>query len=152
MPSRISKPMKINGETWTIEDIMAKTTKGAITRRDFIKTAGAGVLAAGLGPTILVPRQASAAGKELKILQWAHFVPRYDKEWFDNFAKKWGEANGVKVTVDHIHIGQVVSRTSAELAAGQGHDLIETFAPPAQLEPSLLDLTDVNQEAERRFG
>jgi multiple sugar transport system substrate-binding protein len=131
---------------------MAKSTKRAITRRDFIKTAGAGVLTAGMGPTIFIPRQARAAGKELKILQWAHFVPRYDQEWFDNFAKKWGEANGVKVTVDHIHIGQVVSRASAELAARKGHDLIETFAPPAQLEPSLLDLTDVNQEAERLFG
>ena len=131
---------------------MVKSIKKAITRRDFIKTAGAGVLAAGMGPTIFIPRQAGAAGKELKILQWAHFVPRYDKEWFDNFAQQWGKDNGVEVTVDHIHIGQVVSRTSAELAAGKGHDLIETFAPPAQLEPSLLDLTDVNQEAERRFG
>jgi len=134
------------------EDIMAENTRRAITRRDFIKTAGAGVLATGLGPTIFIPRQARAAGKELKILQWAHFVPRYDQEWFDNFAKKWGEANGVEVTVDHVNIGQVVPRASAELAAGQGHDLIETFAPPAQLEPSLLDLTDVNQEAEKRFG
>jgi len=131
---------------------MARSAKKAISRRDFIKTAGAGVLAAGMGPTIFIPRQARAAPKELKILQWAHFVPRYDEEWFDNFAKKWGEENGVEVTVDHVNIGQVVPRASAELAAGQGHDLIETFAPPAQLEPSLLDLTDVNQEAEKRFG
>ncbi|MDH3774646.1 MAG: twin-arginine translocation signal domain-containing protein, partial [Deltaproteobacteria bacterium] len=106
---------------------MAKSTKRAITRRDFIKTAGAGVLAAGMGPTIFIPRQARAAGKELKILQWAHFVPRYDQEWFDNFAKQWGKDNGVEVTVDHVNIGQVVPRASAELAAGKGHDLIETF-------------------------
>ncbi|MES0397857.1 MAG: extracellular solute-binding protein, partial [Syntrophobacteria bacterium] len=131
---------------------MVKSIKKAISRRDFIKTAGAGVLAAGAGPTIFIPRQAHAAKKRLKILQWAHFVPRYDRIWFDNFAQQWGKANGVDVTVDHIHIGQVVARASAELAAGKGHDLIETFAPPAQLEPSLLDLTDVNQEAERRFG
>jgi multiple sugar transport system substrate-binding protein len=131
---------------------MVKRIKKAISRRDFIKTAGAGVLAAGMGPTIFIPRQARAAEKELRILQWAHFVPRYDQEWFDNFAMKWGEENGVKVTVDHVNIGQVVPRTAAELAAGQGHDLIETFAPPAQLEPSLQDLTDVNQEAEKRFG
>lgn len=134
------------------EDIMAKSTEKTITRRDFIKTTGAGIVAAGLGPTIFIPRQARAADKELKILQWAHFVPRYDQKWFDNFAKNWGKANGVKVIVDHVNIGQVIPRTAAELAAGQGHDLIETFAPPAQLEPSLLDLTDVNQEAEKRFG
>src|SRR5262245_37286125 len=40
-------------------------------------------------------------GTELKILQWSHFVPRYD-QWFDQFAKDWGTANNVKVTVDHI--------------------------------------------------
>ncbi|UCG12033.1 MAG: extracellular solute-binding protein [Deltaproteobacteria bacterium] len=131
---------------------MAKSIRGAITRRDFIKTAGAGVLAAGLGPTIFIPRQARAAGKELKILQWAHFVPRYDQEWFDNFAQKWGEANGVEVTVDHINIGQVKARTAAEISARGGHDLIEWFSPPGQYEPSVVDLTDVNQEAEKRFG
>ncbi len=132
---------------------MEEQRKDTITRRDFMKAAGAGAVAAGLtGPTIFIPRQASAAKKTLRILQWAHFVPRYDSEWFDNYAKEWGEANGVKVTVDHVHISQVVSRASAELGAGQGHDLIEMFAPPAQLEPSVLDMTDVVQEAEKRFG
>jgi multiple sugar transport system substrate-binding protein len=132
---------------------MKKSGKKGMSRRDFMKAAGAGAVAAGLsGPVIFIPRQASGAKKTLKILQWAHFVPRYDSEWFDDFAKQWGEANGVDVTVDHIHIAQVVSRASAELAAGQGHDLIEMFAPPAQLEPSVMDLTDVNQEAEKRFG
>ncbi len=43
---------------------MAKDKVRAITRRDFIKTAGAGVVAAGLGPTIFIPRQARAAAKE----------------------------------------------------------------------------------------
>lgn len=131
---------------------MKKNKKKGISRREFIKAAGAGALAAGLSPAIIIPGQAYAAKRELKILQWAHFVPRYDKEWFDDFAKQWGKENNVAVTVDHIHISQVVSRTSAELAAGQGHDLIEWFFPPAQLEPSLMDLTDINQEAEKRFG
>jgi len=131
---------------------MAKSTRRAISRRDFIKAAGAGALAAGVAPTIFIPRQATAAKKELKILQWAHFVPRYDQEWFDGFAKKWGEANGVEVTVDHIHLSQIGARTSAEIAAGEGHDLIEWIFPPGHFEPSVLDLTDVNQEAENRFG
>jgi multiple sugar transport system substrate-binding protein len=131
---------------------MSHGREKTISRRDFIKTTGAGLLAAGVGPTIFIPRQARAAAKELKILQWAHFVPRYDEEWFDDFAQKWGEANGVEVTVDHIHLSQIGARTSAEIGAGQGHDLIEWIFPPAQFEPSVLDLTDVNQEAERRFG
>ncbi len=122
-----------------------------IKRRDFLRTVGAGIVA-GAAPAVIIPGRALAQSKQLKILQWAHFVPRYDKEWFDSYAKKWGEANGVNVTVDHIHLSQIGARTSAEVAASQGHDLIEWIFPPAHFEPSVLDLTDVNQEAEKRFG
>ncbi|MGH9072231.1 MAG: extracellular solute-binding protein, partial [Acidimicrobiales bacterium] len=37
-------------------------------------------------------------------------------------------------------------------SAGTGHDLIEWLLPPAQLEPGVVDLSDVNQEALKRFG
>jgi len=66
--------------------------------------------------------------------------------------QKWGEANGVKVTVDHINLAEIPSRTAAEISAGQGHDLIEWIAPPSQFEPSVLDLGDVVKEAEKRYG
>lgn len=129
-----------------------KGRKEGIRRREFLKTVGVGLVAAGAAPAVIIPGRALAAQPSLKILQWAHFVPRYDKEWFDTFAKKWGADNGVNVVVDHVHIGQVKARTAAELAGGGGHDLIEWFSPPAQHEPSVLDLSDVNQEAEKRFG
>ncbi|MHB8834664.1 MAG: ABC transporter substrate-binding protein [Candidatus Methylomirabilia bacterium] len=129
---------------------MAK--RGCMTRREFVKAAGLGVVAAGVAPSIFVPRQARGASKELKILVWSHFVPRFDKEWYDSFAKKWGEANGVTVTVDHIGLAEIPSRTAAEVSAGQGHDLIEWISPPSQFEPSTLDLTDVVLEAEKRYG
>ena len=130
-----------------------KKNKGKpVSRRDFIKAAGTAALAVGVGANIIVPSRATAQRKTLKILQWAHFVPRYDKEWVDSFAKQWGKANGVNVTLDHIHLSQIPARTSAEVAARTGHDLIEWIFPPAHFEPSVLDLTDVNQEAERRFG
>jgi multiple sugar transport system substrate-binding protein len=131
---------------------MADGGEKGITRRDFIKVAGAGTLVAGLGPDIIIPKGARAADKTLKILQWSHFVPRYDKDWFDGFVKKWGESKNVQVTVDHINLAEIGARTAAEIAAGEGHDLIEWIAPPAQFEPSVLDLTDVNQEAQKRFG
>jgi len=123
-----------------------------ITRREFVKAAGLGVVAAGAAPTIFIPRQARGASKELKILVWSHFVPRFDKEWYDGFAKKWGEANGVNVTVDHINLAELPARTAAEISAGQGHDLIEWVFPPSLYEPSVLDLGDVVQEAEKRLG
>ncbi len=88
---------------------------------------------------------------DLKILQWSHFVPRHDK-WFDPFAADWGRQVGVNVTIDHINLADIQARASAEIAANEGHDLIEFLSPPSAFEPSLLDLTDINQEAEKRFG
>jgi multiple sugar transport system substrate-binding protein len=131
---------------------MGKAKRRLISRRDFLKAAGVGAAAAGLGPAILHPGRSFAQAKDLKILVWSHFVPRFDKEWFDNFCRNWGKANGVNVTVDHIGLAEIGSRTAAEISAGQGHDLIEWVAPPSQFEPSVLDLGDVVQEAERRFG
>lgn len=88
---------------------------------------------------------------ELRILQWKHFIPRYDA-WFDAFAQSWGEENGVHVVVDHVDLSSLGAITTTELDAGAGHDLIEFLAPPSQLEGQVLDLTDVNLEAQRRFG
>ena len=131
---------------------MGRKTRKDLSRREFLRAAGIGAAAAGLGPALLLPGRSYAQSKELKILVWSHFVPRFDKEWFDNFAKNWGKANGVNVTVDHIGLAEIPSRTAAEISAGQGHDLIEWIAPPSQFEPSVQDLGDVVAEAEKRFG
>lgn len=88
---------------------------------------------------------------DLTILLWSHFVPSHDT-WFDRFAKDWGARVGVNVTVDHIDQAQVTTRLAAEIAAGQGHDLIQFIATLSQFEPSVLDLTDVTDEAVKRFG
>ena len=60
------------------------------SRRQFIlrgaKLVAAGAAAVSAGPTVFV-RGAGAADKQLKILQWAHFVPAYDK-WFDPWAMR----------------------------------------------------------------
>ena len=131
---------------------MGREKKKGMTRREFNKAAAISTLAMGVAPSIFLPRQSSAASKELKILVWSHFVPKFDKEWFDNFAKNWGKVNDVNVTVDHIGLAEIPSRTAAEISAQQGHDLIEWISPPSQFEPSVLDLSDVVKEAEKRFG
>ena len=92
---------------------MPKAGRKGMTRREFVKAAGVGTIAMRIAPSIVIPGRSHAAGKELKILVWSHFVPRFDKEWFDGFAKKWGEANGVAVTVDHINLAEIPSRTAA---------------------------------------
>ena len=87
----------------------------------------------------------------LSILLWSHFVPSHD-QWFDPFARDWGTKAGVNVTIDHINNAEIPGRVAAEIAAREGHDLIQYIAPLSQYEPSVLDLKDVAQEAERRFG
>jgi len=135
------------------------------TRRRFIQgTAAAGLVLAGCGgdeetvtgPTGKAPGNqfSEPDGKlsgELKILMWSHFVPRHDK-WFDKFAQDWGEKVGVDVTVDHIEVTGIPTRIGSEISAGSGHDVIQFIAPLPQFEPSVVDMSDVTQEAERRFG
>jgi multiple sugar transport system substrate-binding protein len=91
------------------------------------------------------------SGTELKILQWQHFVPAYD-EWFPQFLQEWGDANGVTVTLDQINTADIPAAFAAEVSAQSGHDLIEHIAPLAQFEESVLDLTDVWDEAIARHG
>jgi len=93
----------------------------------------------------------STLSGNLSILLWSHFVPSHD-EWFDPFARQWGEMAGVNVTVDHINNAEIPGRITAEVAAGQGHDLIQYIAGLSQFEPSVLDMADVVEEAERRYG
>ncbi|HEX7022141.1 MAG TPA: ABC transporter substrate-binding protein [Trueperaceae bacterium] len=127
---------------------------GSLSRRDFLKLVGKGAAAASLGS--LVPWSPFGAyaqqGSRLRILQWSHFVPAYDT-WFDQWAKAWGQQNGVDVVVDHINLADLTTTLASEISAGSGHDLIEIVGAEAgQFEPSLLDLADINQEAQNRFG
>src|SRR5215207_9614335 len=138
-----------------------------IRRRTFLQgAAGAGALIlAGCGGDNEPAQQAPAKGApavefrepsaklsgDLKILMWSHFVPKHDK-WFDPFAKDWGKKVGVNVTVDHINNTEIPARIESEIAARSGHDIIQYIGPLPQFEPSMVDLADVTQEAERRFG
>lgn len=126
-----------------------KSLARPITRRTFLKWSGVAAATAASGPLFFSRAQ---TGSSLRILQWSHFVPTYDT-WFDLYAKAWGEANGVEVIVDHINLADLTTAVAAEISAGSGHDLIELVgAETGQFEPSLIDLTDINQEAESRFG
>ncbi|HEX2180131.1 MAG TPA: extracellular solute-binding protein, partial [Actinomycetota bacterium] len=134
----------------------------ALSRREFLRLAalaaaatatgcgngGGGGGGTGTAPAITPSVRLSG---DLRILQWSHFVPKHDT-WFDPFAQDWGRQVGVNVTVDHIDQAEIPARAGSEIAAGQGHDLIEFIFPPSSLEPSLLDLTDLNREAESRHG
>ena len=131
---------------------MAKKKDGGLSRRDFLKITGGASLVAGMGPAFLFPERAAAQQKTLKIAQWSHFVPDYDK-WFDNtFTKQWGQKNNTNVTVDHINLNELPARAAAEVSAKKGHDLFMFLSPPAAFEPQVLDMTHVYQECERKHG
>src|SRR5215470_16612264 len=119
------------------------------TRRSFLRGAAAATAAVVAGPTIFV-RDARAAG-QLKILQWSHFVPAYDK-WFDPWAKDWGGKHGVDVTVDHVGFADVVPRATAEVAAQSGHDIHMFLGLASAFEEHVIDLGDVVATLEKKHG
>src|SRR5689334_3985481 len=104
----------------------------SFNRRSMLKATGGAALGTALARESLLRIDAAAqastptaniAGTELKILQWSHFVPSYD-EWFDAFAKAWGQANQVNVTVEHINTADVPAAIASDISAGSGHDLV----------------------------
>lgn len=133
---------------------MKEEKKGkGVSRRDFIKIAGAGGIAAGsLGPAFLFPERAAAQQKTLKILQWSHFVPAFD-EWFNKkFAVEWGQKHNTNVVVDNINLVDLGTRAASEAQAKKGHDLFMVLSPPAKYENQVIDMTHVYQEVEKKWG
>jgi len=124
-----------------------------VSRRDFMKIAGTGGIAAGtLGPAFLFPERAAAQQKTLKILQWSHFVPAYD-QWFNNtFAKQWGEKHNTNVIVDNINLTDLNTRAASEAQAKKGHDIFMFLSPPAAYEKQVIDMSHVYQEVEKKHG
>jgi multiple sugar transport system substrate-binding protein len=129
-------------------DFMSKQDGRKLTRRKFVKLAGGTVAAAGFTSGFLFPERALAQQKTLKIMQWSHFVPGYDK-WFDGtFTKEWGAKHNTNVTVDHISTAEIPARAAAEVAAKKGHDLFMFVSPPAAYEQQVVDLGDVYAEVQ----
>ena len=94
-----------------------------------------------------------ALGQEvqLSILQWSHFVPRYD-EWFDAYAENWGKENGVSVRVDHVNVPELPPALAAAIEAGEGHSIVEMLFPATAFIEGLHPLNDVNEAAAAAHG
>ena len=90
-------------------------------------------------------------GTSLKLLQWHHFVPRYDA-WFDAWAQAWGESNNVAVTVDHVNLAELPSSLATGIGAGAGYSIYEMPVPAAAFVEGLRDLRHLNQLARERYG
>jgi multiple sugar transport system substrate-binding protein len=132
-----------------------------LTRRDLVRRGAAGAFAvsmfggladrAGAFPGVLKFKDKHLKG-DLKIMQWAHFVPAYD-QWLNNvYAKAWGEKNDINVTIDHINNALLPATAASEVAAQQGHDLFQFLFPPSALEKQVIPLNDVVQELTKKLG
>src|SRR5262245_22836208 len=132
-----------------------------LTRRELVRRGAAGAFAVSMfgglterahavaGPLKYANRHLSG---DLKILQWAHFVPDYDT-WLDGtYTKQWGQKNDVNVTVDHINNALLPSAAASEVAAQSGHDLVSFLFPPSALEKQPIPLNDVVQEVTKKLG
>lgn len=120
------------------------------SRRSFLKATG--VVATGIGANIIIPGRSRAAKKTLKILQWNHFVPGYDK-WFNGtYVKEWGQKNDTEVIVDNIGLAGINSRAAAEVSAQQGHDLFMFLWPPPVFEDQVIDHKEIYEECEKKYG
>jgi multiple sugar transport system substrate-binding protein len=130
-----------------------------LTRRELLRKAGLGAIVLVYGGSGIKTSVAGAAQFRkkqlrgtLRIIQWSHFVPKYDT-WFDNvYVKRWGDANDVEVQVDHVNLAELPSRAAAEVAAQSGHDLFQFLSPPAAYEDRVIPLNDVVQQVERKVG
>ena len=133
------------------------------SRRWFLKTAGtlavSTLVSAACGSINTAPAESlsttsgtAANAKTLKIAQQTHFVPAYD-EWFaKDFAAKWGQQNGVAVSVDFYPSADLYSRAAGEVAVQTGHDLFGFTSPSSVFEKETVDLKDVVTELESKYG
>jgi multiple sugar transport system substrate-binding protein len=131
-----------------------KKLSSEISRRDFVRqtTAGITLSVASSGPFFLFDARAQARQKTLKILQWKHFVPDYDK-WFDDvFTRQWGEKHDTRVIVDHIPLKKINLRAAEEVKLHKGHDLVMFVSPPARYEKHVINHAEVYQQVAGRQG
>jgi multiple sugar transport system substrate-binding protein len=132
---------------------MGDSKRGRFSRRQFVKAAATALGAGALPGLACAPGDKKMrAVKTLRILQWSHFVPGYDR-WFDDvYTKEWGAKHGTEVVVDHMAATEVNARGAAEAAARKGHDLFLFISPPAAYEGQVIDHKEVVDEVERQHG
>jgi multiple sugar transport system substrate-binding protein len=130
---------------------LKKTKASDITRRQFFKISATGAVIAGTG-TLMFPRYGAAKPKTLKILQWVHFVPGYDKWFNETYVKEWGAQNDTQVIVDNIGLAGLNSRAAAEVSARKGHDLFMFLWPKPDMEEQVIDHREIYEEVGNKFG
>lgn len=123
-----------------------------VGRRKFLKVS----LAAGIGlaaPTIFTRKASAQTGERvLKVVQWKHFVPDYDK-YFDVFAREFGEKHKCKVEVDYVGTADLPTAIAADISRGGGHDVFHLNGTGAWLyDKVLVDVSDIANRLAKEHG
>jgi len=125
--------------------------KRKLGRRSVLKGLAAGTAAAAV-PTILLRKASAQQEKTLRIVQWKHFVPDYDR-WFTQFAQQFGEKNKCTVQVDYVATPDLPTAIAADISRGGGHDVFHLNGTGAWLyEQVLVDVSDVATRLEKEHG
>lgn len=124
--------------------------KPDVSRRRFVKTGAAAT-------TILsapwIRKGANAQGrKTLKIVQWNHFVPRFDNWFLGTWVKEWGEKNDTSVTVENVGMSSLRSRALSQIEGQTGCDIFMFLSPPPLFEDHVIDHREIYEECESRYG
>ena len=130
-----------------------KVTRSAALRRAGVAAAAIAVGGANAPYAFAGPLRHSGrklAGR-LSIVQWAHFVPRYDA-WLRSWATAWGERNDVEVAIEREPYTELPALAAAEVKAQRGHDIFGFLGPPARYEDQVIDHTSIVSEIERQVG
>ena len=123
-----------------------------LTRRTLLK-AGLGAGAAIAAPTILVRKASAQTESSLKIVQWKHFVPDYDKKYFDNFVKEFGDKHKAKVEVDYVATADLPTAIAGDISRGGGHDVFHLNGVGAWLyDQVLVDMTEIANRLAKENG
>jgi multiple sugar transport system substrate-binding protein len=130
-----------------------------LTRRELLRKAGLGAIVlvyGGAGVKTAAAGVPKFRGRHLagtlRIMQWSHFVPAYDRWFDDQYVKAWGERNDTEVRVDHVNLAELPTRAAAEVSAQSGHDLFQFLSPPAAYEDQVVPVNDIVQEVTRKIG
>ncbi len=122
-----------------------------LTRRTLIKaglTAGAALAT----PTLFSRKASAQTENTLKVVQWKHFVPDYDR-YFNEFVKKFGEQHKCKVEVDYVATADLPTAIAADISRGGGHDVFHLNGTGAWLyDQALVDVTSVADRLAKDFG
>jgi multiple sugar transport system substrate-binding protein len=145
--TRKTKPTEIRES-----DAAESVVQSNVGRRKFLKIS----LAAGIGlaaPTIFTRKASAQTGERvLKVVQWKHFVPDYDK-YFDVFAREFGEKHKCKVEVDYVGTADLPTAIAADISRGGGHDVFHLNGTGAWLyDKVLVDVSDIANRLAKEHG